>query len=500
MTYLRGRAKSSERSDTVAKNIDSALGVEDGYREALARRLTRLSGKAHNIDMIESYNKLRILLCGKDARTDALAESCAMSPQEPVLFGLSEMGIPGLKSKCARLITTGSLTDTTIIEHVVEEVRPDLVIIGPEEPLAAGYADRLEALGVPTFGPVQQLAAIESSKSWARQLLDSYGISGNPEYRLFRSDAGLATYLRELGSFVIKPDGLTGGKGVRVHGDHFTTLEEGLDYARQLLRIDGRVQIEEKLVGEEFSLMTITDGRTHIHCPPVQDHKRAFDADKGPNTGGMGSYSCADHSLPFLEDTDLAEAQAINEQVITALERETGQRYRGVLYGGFIATRQNVRLIEYNCRFGDPEAMNVLPLLQADFVEIASNAAVGKLAEVACSFAAQATVCKYVVPAAYPAPSPAGEPILVPRELQDGQGDVRWYWAACRQEGQRIVMSGSRAGAVVGIGDTLDEAEQIAEEAVLRVDGNVRHRRDIGTRQLINRRVGHMAELRGLRV
>jgi phosphoribosylamine---glycine ligase len=450
--------------------------------------------------LIMSESKLHILLAGKDARTDALAAACAASPQEPELFGLCEMAIPGLVSKCTKLITTRSLADTTVIERAVEEARPDLAIIGPEEPLAAGYADRLEAMGIPTFGPVQQLAAIESSKSWARHLLDSYHISGNPEYRLFKSDAGLAAYLRELGSFVIKPDGLTGGKGVRVHGDHFNTLEEGLDYARQLLRADGRVQIEEKLVGEEFSLMTITDGRTHIHCPPVQDHKRAFDADKGPNTGGMGSYSCADHSLPFLEGAELAEAQAINEQVINALERETCQRYRGVLYGGFIATRENVRLIEYNCRFGDPEAMNVLPLLEADFVEIASKTATGKLADVACSFAAQATVCKYVVPAAYPEPSPAGEPILVPQELRDGQGSVRWYWAACRQERERIVMSGSRAGAAVGIGDTLDEAEQLAEEAVLRVGGNVRHRRDIGRRELVDRRVEHMAELRGLRV
>jgi phosphoribosylamine---glycine ligase len=450
--------------------------------------------------MSENHSKPRILLVGKDARTDALAAACVASPQKPELFALSEMEIPGLVAKCARLITTGSLNDTTIIERVVEEVRPALAIIGPEEPLAAGYADRLEAMGVPTFGPVRELAAIESSKSWARQLLDSHGISGNPECRLFKSGTGLAAYLRELGSFVIKPDGLTGGKGVRVHGDHFTTLEEGLDYARQLLRDNGRVQIEEKLIGEEFSLMTITDGRDHIHCPPVQDHKRAFDADSGPNTGGMGSYSDADHSLPFLKDTDLAEAQAINEQVIAALERETGQRYRGVLYGGFIATCEDVRLIEYNCRFGDPEAMNVLPLLEADFVEIASKAASGRLAEVAYSFAAQATVCKYVVPKAYPEPSPADEPIHVPAELQAGTDSVRWYWAACRQEKDQVVMSGSRAGAAVGIGDTLDEAEQIAEEAARRVGGNVRHRRDIGTQQLINRRVEHMVELRGLHV
>lgn len=448
--------------------------------------------------MSESHNGPRILLVGKDARTDALAAACAASPLEPRLFGLGEISTPGLAAKCATIITTVSLADAGVLGEVVEEVRPDLAIVGPEEPLVAGYADRLEAMGVPTFGPTRRLAAIESSKSWARRLLDGHDIPGNPEYRLFESEAGLAAYLRELGGFVVKPDGLTGGKGVRVQGDHFATVEEGLDYARHLLLADGRVEIEERLVGEEFSLMTITDGATHIHCPPVQDHKRAFDDDTGPNTGGMGSYSCPDHSLPFLRDADLAEARAINEQVIVALERETGERYRGVLYGGFIATRDGVRLIEYNCRFGDPEAMNVLPLLEADFVDLAAKAATGRLAEVDCSFAARATVCKYVVPAAYPEPSPAGEPIRVPRELQDGRGPVRWYWAACRQEGREVVMTGSRAGAAVGIGDTLDEAERLAEEAVLGVGGDVRHRRDIGRRQLIERRVRHMAELRGL--
>jgi phosphoribosylamine--glycine ligase len=450
--------------------------------------------------MSESPTNPRILLIGKDARTDALAAACAASPQQPELFGLSELEIPGLAAKCARLVVTDSLVDTAIVDRIADEVRPDLAIIGPEEPLAAGYADHLLARGVPTFGPVKRLAAIESSKSWARDLLDTNGIAGNPEHRLFESEDGLAEYVADLGAFVVKPDGLTGGKGVRVRGDHFATRDEGLAYARELLRIDGRVQIEEKLIGEEFSLMTITDGQTHIHCPAVQDHKRAFVNDKGPNTGGMGSYSCADHSLPFLEDDEITEAQSINEQVLDALERETGLRYCGVLYGGFIATRDAVRLIEYNCRFGDPEAMNVLPLLQGDFVELAQAAAAGKLADVSCSFASKASVCKYVVPQAYPKPSPPRQQIRVPSDLQRGSTESQWFWAACRQAGGHVEMSGSRAGAVVGIGDTLDEAERLAETAVQRIAGNVRHRSDIGSRELVARRIAGMRELRGIRV
>ena len=186
--------------------------------------------------------------------------------------------------------------------------------------------------------------------------------------------------------------------------------------------------------------------------------------------------------------------------MVQALAAETGQRYRGVLYGGFIATRQRVKLIEYNCRFGDPEAMNVLPLLEGDFVALARSVAVGELDPASARFAPKATVCKYVVPTAYPEPSPAGDTIDVPPSLQRDRGNARWYWAASRQEGEQVVLTGSRAGAVLGIGDTLDEAEQVAEQAVREVAGDVRHRVDIGTARLVSSRVSHMRELRGVRV
>jgi phosphoribosylamine--glycine ligase len=440
----------------------------------------------------------RVLLVGKDARTDAIAAACLASPQTPELFALAEFATPGLAERCVRVFQ-GALSDTDILPEVVGEVRPQLAIIGPEEPLAAGYADVLRSLGVPTFGPTRRLAAIEASKSWARRLLADHAIPGNPEYRVFESESGLRAYLAELGGYVVKPDGLTAGKGVRVEGDHLTSLDEGFAYAAGVLASDGRVQIEEKLEGEEFSLQTITDGATFIHCPAVQDHKRAFEGDTGPNTGGMGSYSCADLSLPFLESSDLAEAQAINEQVIEALERETGEAYCGVLYGGFMATRDGVRLIEYNCRFGDPEAMNVLPLLQADVVELCAAAAAGRLADVTCSFAAKATVCKYVVPAPYPQAAAPGGVIRVPAALRHGT-DARWYWAACRADGAQVLLSSSRAGAVVGIGDTLSEAEQAAEDAIAQIGGPIRHRADIGKPDLISSRIRHMQTIREARV
>lgn len=439
---------------------------------------------------------LRILLYGSDARTAAMVRACAESAAKPELFAYSTLRIPTLLEGCAQVEIAGTtLADLGAMTSFAAAVRPDLVIIGPEEPLANGLVDELERVGVPCFGPRKELARVEASKSWARELVQKHAIDGNPSHRSFVSTDGLRRYLDHLGDFVVKPDGLTGGKGVRVLGEHLGSVEAAYDYAAFLIAENGCVVIEERLEGEEFSLQSITDGEAVVHCPPVQDHKRAFEGDTGPNTGGMGSYSGDDLSLPFIDAAELRAAEAINEAVVRALEVETGQPYRGVLYGGFMVTRSGVRLIEYNCRFGDPEAMNVLPLLRTDFVEICLAVANGRLSEIHVEFEAKATVCKYVVPKNYPSGGSDGEQILLPDSVVSDP-NVRCYWAAVNAEGARVVMTGSRALAVVGIGDSLVEAEQYAESAATRVEGPVRHRRDIGTPALIEARISHLRALR----
>jgi phosphoribosylamine---glycine ligase len=445
--------------------------------------------------MSTSPSNPKVLVIGKDARSDAILDACARSAHQPKLFAFADSLIPGFVAKCERVFT-GSLTDMDRLVQIVNEVEPALVIVGPEAPLAAGAVDKLEQLGIPAFGPVQQLAAIESSKSWARHLLDKYEIAGNPEYHVFETTDGLRDRLETMGSFVVKPDGLTGGKGVRVFGEHLHTIDEAFEYARSAVETDGRVEIEEKLDGQEFSLQTITDGTAWVHCPVVQDHKRAYEGDQGPNTGGMGSYSCPDFSLPFLTEDEVAFARSINEQVIRALAEETGRPYKGVLYGGFMATRNGVKLIEYNARFGDPEAMNVLPLLETDFIDLAFAVANGELGNTEVSFAAKATVCKYLVPEQYP-DAVQGEPgvITVPADLGTND-DVRWFWAACRQQGDEVLLSESRSGAVVGIGNTLEAAEKLAEDAAASVRGPVRHRSDIGGTEAIQTRIEHMNRIR----
>ncbi|MBI4043237.1 MAG: CBS domain-containing protein, partial [Candidatus Diapherotrites archaeon] len=180
-------------------------------------------------------------------------------------------------------------------------------------------------------------------------------------------------FIDSLSQCVIKPEGLTGGKGVKVQEDHFKTNQEALDYCNEVLQTHNSVVVEEKLEGEEFSLQCLTDGKTVLATPPVQDHKRAFADDKGPNTGGMGSYSCEDHLLPFLTKKDVEDGVKITQKVADALNKETNQYYKGIMYAGLIKTKNGVKLLEYNARFGDPEAMNVLPLMETDFVSVEAH-------------------------------------------------------------------------------------------------------------------------------
>jgi phosphoribosylamine---glycine ligase len=437
---------------------------------------------------------LKVLLYGKDARTDAIAEGLCRSSTPCALTIYAQFRSPGLVDKADRFLT-GSLTDLPQMLAVAREAGPDLVVIGPEDPLAAGLVDALSEMGLECFGPSQDLARIETSKSWTRSLVDRYGIGGNPDHRSFHDTDGLADYIRGLGDVVVKPDGLTGGKGVKVQGEQLATVDDALAYAVSLLDSGGSVVIEERLEGEEFSLQTITDGESVVHCPIAQDHKRAYGGDVGPNTGGMGSYSCPDGSLPFLADSDLTEAKRINEATIAALRSETGRPYRGVLYGGFMAVADGVRLVEYNARFGDPEAMNVLPVLTTDLADVLRAAASGTLGEVEARFHRRATVCKYVVPEHYPEGTAGDDPITVAASILGPE--LRCYWAATELgDGGEIRLTGSRGLAFVGIGDTMAEAEARAELGASSVGGSVRHRRDIGTAGLLQRREEHMRTLR----
>lgn len=439
----------------------------------------------------------KVLIIGKCARVDCIADALTTNKSEKELYGFSEFKNIGLIEKCEDL-RTGDTESVKEVIRYAHEVKPDFVIVGSEEPLDAGVVDALTKQGVPCVGPTKALAQLESSKAFTRNLLSKYEIPGNLKYRAFKSSDGLESYLKSLGEFVVKPDGLTGGKGVKIHGEHLHSIADGLRYSEELFEAGHEaVVIEEKLIGEEFSFQSFCDGWHVVDTIPVQDHKRAFDGDTGPNTGGMGSYSCQDHLLPFLSRDHVKQASRINRAVAQALREEFGAEYKGILYGGFMATKSGIRVLEYNARFGDPEVMNILPLLKADFMDICEAIINGTLDKMQVVFEEKATVCKYVVPENYPDKNGQDKLVDVPETLKSSDR-LKIYYAAVDKQSDGLYLTGSRAIACVGIGDTLKEAEQIAEKAAGSVRGPVRHRKDIGTDALVQKRMDHMREILGM--
>jgi phosphoribosylamine--glycine ligase len=398
------------------------------------------------------------------------------------------------------------ITDPQAVSDYARQMSVELAIVGPEAPLVNGVVDSLMKQGVGCVGPTRVLASLEGDKAFCRDLLNKYRIPGNPLYRVFSEPDSVESFLRSAGPVAIKPAGLTGGKGVKISGQDLPTKESELEYAREILRNKtggvGKIVVEERLEGEEFSLQAFLDGRSAHVMPLVQDHKRAYENDLGPNTGGMGSYSDSNHLLPFVSQSDCELGSHIMSEVVHALRKETGEEYRGVLYGQFMLARNadeerpSPKLIEFNCRFGDPEAMNVLPILseETDFLEVCERIANSSLSSKHVSFQKKATVCKYLVPGTYPGSITSNEIVEVNERAIVDSGALLFFGSVDVKDGH-VVTTSSRTIAVTGIGHTIDAAERISESATLLVKGPVRHRRDIGTAELIEKRIEHVRSL-----
>lgn len=440
---------------------------------------------------------MKILLVTSSARGHAVADALARSPQHPELISVCTTRNPGIKPLASEQHILDIMDFPAVLE-IAKRTKPAFAFIGPDDPIGGGLADALEELGIPSVAPKQSLARVESSKGFTRELLHTHGIDASPKFQIFLEDDpdGMRAYIEDelKGEYVVKYDALKGGKGVKVSGEHLHSIEEGVVYAQDCVQECGRVVIEEKLIGVEFSLLSFVSGNRVVDMPAVQDHKRAYEGDTGPNTGGMGTYSDANHSLPFLTDADLARAREINRLTAAALLDECGEPYRGILYGGFIAVRDGIRVIEYNARFGDPEALNILPLLETDFVDVCSAIIAGDLSDEHVCFAQKATVCKYITPKSYPeAKTERGEAVTFPAMPENAR---LYYGDITEDDGGTLRLGGSRTAGIVGIGGTIAEAEQIAQKLCEQVTGPVRFRRDIGTAAVVERRVRTMEELR----
>jgi len=397
---------------------------------------------------------------------------------------------PGI-TKISEDILLGDLNDFDKLEKFIKNIQLDFAFIGPEDPLANGIVDFLEKNNIPCIGPNKEAAQLESSKVFTRKLMDKYKIEGNPIHKTFSTMDGIIEFLDELNNSVaIKPDGLTGGKGVKVFGDHLLSRDDILNYCKELISKGSKIVIEEKLEGEEYTLQSFVDGTTIIGMPLVQDHKRAYNNDEGPNTGGMGSYSMADHLLPFISESVYEKSIDIMKKTIEALKKETGSIFKGILYGQFMLTKNGPKLVEYNVRFGDPEAMNVLPLLKNNFIEICDNIISQSLNKLKIEFENKSTVCKYLAPKGYPIDAKPTEVIVDIENITKLGGKL--YFASVDLQGNKIITTKSRSIAVLGIDKDISRAEQIAEKSISYIKGDLFHRTDIGTKELINKRIAHM--------
>ncbi len=440
---------------------------------------------------------MKVLAVGGGGREHAAVEALYRSGAE--IYSVMKNANPGIIARSEKHLLCNE-KDLDQVCAFAKDNGVELAYIGPEAPLEVGIVDALEAIGVKCAAPTRAAARIETSKTFMRELVDKYKIKGNLGFASFDNAKDAEEYLKGIDhEIVVKPVGLTGGKGVKVQGEHLHNFQETMDYINEIFdaNIGGAgVILEEKAVGEEFTQMAFVDGKKIVPMPLVQDHKRAYEGDVGPNTGGMGSYSDSNHLLPFIRESDRMEAIEIIQSVIDAMAKE-GCPYRGPIYGQFMLTVNGPKIIEFNARFGDPEAMNVLTALESSFQDICYQMATGTLND-DVRFFNKATVCKYIVPKGYGVKSESGHEISVDEEGIRNSGSVIYYANVDQKDG-KLVTGTSRSIGIVGIGKDLEEAEQNCEKALQYVKCDaIFLRHDIGTKALIQKRVDHMNQLRGL--
>ena len=443
---------------------------------------------------------MNILVIGGGAREHAICDAVYRSKDTQLYSVMSNLN-PGIKLLVKDYILEKETNIEKIVQYAKEKII-DLVIIGPEAALEAGVVNELNKINIKSCSPSKEAARIETDKEWMRILLKKYKIPGQLKCQTFNNAKKAKIFIEDLnGEVVVKPIGLTGGKGVKVAGDHLKDIKETLNYAKEVIekKIGGKakVLIEEKAVGEEFTLQAFSDGRTILPLHAVQDHKRLLPDDQGVNTGGMGSYSCEDGLLPFLSKGEYEEGAAILQKIIESLDKE-GCKYIGPIYGQFMLTVDGPKIIEINARFGDPEALNVLSILDTDFIDICKAMINTTLYTKKLKIKKRSTVCKYVVPEGYGIKSMLGEKIYVDEENIKKTGS-RLFYASVNKDNDFVTTSSSRSLAIVGIAGNIIEAEKICEKVLTHVKGNhifVRH--DIGTPKLIQKRIDHMNQIRGM--
>lgn len=416
---------------------------------------------------------MKVLVIGSGGRCHAIVDALAKSPEvEKIYCAPGNAGIAA-EAQCVAIADT----DAEALADFAERNEIGLTVVGPEAALDRGVADCFKRKNLRIFGPTKAAARIESSKDFAKRLMTEHGVP-TAAYRTFTDYAAAVEYVRSHSlPTVLKYDGLAAGKGVVIAN----TFDEAEQALRDMLVDDrfghGRVVVEEFLQGEEFSLMCFVSGRNLCPMPVAQDHKRAYDNDEGPNTGGMGAYT----GLPFIDRSDIDYAmEHIMRPVAEALDEE-GTPFCGVLYGGLIKTADGIKVIEFNTRFGDPETEVVLPLLESDLCRLMCDVADGKAVE--ARWSDMATIGVVLASKGYPGSYEKGCAIDLPADL-----DATVYHMGTKLDAGRLVTAGGRVMIVVCAAATLAEARDKVRRQVERIGcDNLFHRNDIADKAFKNR-------------
>ncbi|CAB3389490.1 phosphoribosylamine--glycine ligase [Kyrpidia spormannii] len=422
---------------------------------------------------------MKILVVGGGGREHALVWKLAQSPRRPEI--LCAPGNPGT-AEWGRNVPVGA-EDVEGLLALAERERVDLTVVGPEAPLLAGLADRFREAGLRIFGPSRAAAEIEGSKGYAKALMTRVGIP-TARYAAFDSYEEALRYLRSHGApVVVKADGLAAGKGVVVA----RTVEEA-EAALRSMMVDGvfgesgrRVVLEEMLEGREATVMAFVSGETVVPMVPAQDHKPVFDGNRGPNTGGMGTYS----PVPWIDEDTMTRVESKILRPVARALVEDGRPFYGVLYAGLMLTAEGPKVIEFNARFGDPEAQVVLPRLETDLLDVLEAVLDGTLDRIEVRWSPQAAVCVILTAAGYPGSYRKGDSITGLDEdgsLQRGDQNeaLIFHAGTARADDGSLVTAGGRVLGVTGLGDSLAQAREAAYRAVgcLRFSG-MHYRRDI---------------------
>lgn len=423
---------------------------------------------------------MRILVVGGGGREHALVWKLAQSRQvEKIYCAPGNPGIAAL-AECVDI----AADDVPGLVAWARRQRPDLTVVGPEQPLALGVADALVDADLAVFGPSQAAAELESSKAFAKQFMARHGIP-TAAFRVFADAASALAYVRQAPApLVVKADGLAAGKGVVVAAtrDDAAAAVRAIMQDQQFGAAGARVVIEECLTGEEASVLAFCDGTTVVPMVAAQDHKRAFDGDRGPNTGGMGAYAPAPVVTPVL-------ARQVREQILAPVVRalrQEGRPYRGVLYAGLMITAAGPRVIEFNVRFGDPETQAVLPLLDGDLAQIMLACAAGRLDPAAVRWHDGSAACVVMASRGYPGAHDTGKPITG-LEAAAAAGALVFHAGTARRGGQ-VVTAGGRVLGVTAVAPDIAAAVRAAYRGVAAIhfDG-AQFRRDIAWRALARR-------------